>query len=156
MNTIVVIGIILLVVGFVLVGIEMVIPGFGAPGISGIVCLVAGIFMTADSVETGIFITVVVIVILGILMTIIMGFLSQRKSPIILEADVRAGATISPSDLSYLLNKEGTALTDLKPAGKGNFEGIELDVFSEGQYLKKGTPIIISKISQSRLMVKER
>lgn len=153
-----IIGIILLIAGFVLVGIELVVPGFGAPGISGIICLVAGVFLTADTVETGIFITVVVIVLLGILMTIIMGFLSQKKfkSPIILDDDLKAGAPISSSDLEYLLHKEGIASTDLKPAGKGGFEGIELDIFSEGPYIKKGSPIVISRISQNRLMVKEK
>ena len=158
MDTIMIIGIILLIAGFVLVGIEMVVPGFGAPGISGIICLVAGVFLTADSVESGIFITVVVIVVLGILMTIIMGFLSQKKfkSPIVLDEDLKAGVPINSSDLDYLLRKEGTASTDLKPAGKGDFEGIELDIFSEGPYIKKGSPVVISRINQNRLMVRER
>ena len=158
MNTVMVIGIILLIAGFVLVGIEMVVPGFGAPGISGIICLVAGVFLTADTIEEGIFITVVVIVILGILMTVIMGFLSQKKfrSPIVLDEDLKAGAPISSSDLDYLLQKEGRATTDLKPAGKGDFEGIELDIFSEGPYIKKGSPIVISRINENRLMVKEK
>lgn len=158
MDTIMIAGIILLIVGFVLVGIEMVVPGFGAPGISGIICLVAGIFMTSDTIETGILITVVVIVILGVLMTVILGFLSQKKFrfPIVLDEDVKAGAPITALDLDYLLNKEGTASTDLKPAGRGNFEGIELDVFSEGQYVKKGSRIVISKINKNRLMVKEK
>ena len=49
METIVVFGIILLIAGFVLIGIELVVPGFGLPGISGIVCLVAGIFLVTDS-----------------------------------------------------------------------------------------------------------
>lgn len=153
-----VIGIILLIAGFVLVGIEMVVPGFGVPGISGIICLVAGVFLTADTIEEGIFITVVVIVILGILMTIIMGFLSQKKfrSPIVLDEDLKAGAPINSSDLDYLLQKEGRATTDLKPAGKGDFEGIELDIFSEGPYIKKGSPIVISRINENRLMVREK
>ena len=157
MNTVMVIGIIFLIAGFILVGVEMVVPGFGLPGIAGIICLVAGIFLTADSVETGILITVVVIVILGILMTIIMGFLSHKKfiSPIILDEDLKAGVPINSSDLNYLLQKEGTASTDLKPAGKGDFEGIEFDIFSEGPYIKKGSPIVISRISQNRLMVRE-
>ena len=100
----------------------------------------------------------VVIVILGILMTIIMGFLSQKKfrSPIVLDEDLKAGAPISSSDLDYLLQKEGRATTDLKPAGKGDFEGIELDIFSEGPYIKKGSPIVISRINENRLMVKEK
>ena len=158
MDVVMIIGLILLIAGFVLAGIEMVVPGFGAPGICGIICLVAGVFLTADSVEAGIFITVVVIVILGILMRVIMGFLSQKKfkSPIVLDEDLKAGVPISSSDLEYLIRKEGKASTDLKPAGKGNFEGIELDIFSEGPYIKKGTSIVISRINENRLMVKEK
>ncbi|MDE6972133.1 MAG: serine protease [Lachnospiraceae bacterium] len=158
MDAVMIIGLILLIAGFVLAGIEMVVPGFGAPGICGIICLVAGVFLTADSVEAGIFITVVVIVILGILMTVIMGFLSQKKfrSPIVLDEDLKAGVPINSSDLEYLIWKEGKASTDLKPAGKGNFEGIELDIFSEGPYIKKGTSIVISRINENRLMVKEK
>ena len=158
MDVVMIIGLILLIAGFVLAGIEMVVPGFGAPGICGIICLVAGVFLTADSVEAGIFITVVVIVILGILMTVIMGFLSQKKfkSPIVSDEDLKAGVPISSSDLEYLIRKEGKASTDLKPAGKGNFEGIELDIFSEGPYIKKGTSIVISRINENRLMVKEK
>ena len=157
MSTIMVIGIILLIAGFIMVGVEMTVPGFGVPGITGIICLIAGVILTADSVETGIFITVVVIVILGILMAIIMGFLSQKifKSPVILDEDLKAGALINSSDLNYLLQKEGKASTDLRPAGKGDFEGIELDIFSEGPYIRKGSPIVISRISQNRLMVRE-
>ena len=157
MDTVMMIGILFIIAGFILIGVEMVVPGFGVPGISGIVCLMAGIFLTADSIEQGVLITVVVIVALGILMTIIMGFLSQKKfkSPIILDTDVKAGVPIDSSDLTYLLGKEGVAATDLKPAGKGDFEGVELDIFSEGQYIKKGTRIVISKVNQKKLMVKE-
>ena len=149
MDVVMIIGLILLIAGFVLAGIEMVVPGFGAPGICGIICLVAGVFLTADSVEAGIFITVVVIVILGILMTVIMGFLSQKKfrSPIVLDEDLKAGVPINSSDLEYLIRKEGKASTDLKPAGKGNFEGIELDIFSEGPYIKNANSIVIRRIN---------
>lgn len=152
-------GIILLISGFVLIGIEMVLPGFGAPGISGIVCLIMGIFLTADTLEEGITITVIVIVILGILMTIMMGLLSQRKfkSPIILDEEVTgADSHINHSDLEYLLHKEGVAVTDLRPAGKGDFEGIVFDIFSEGAYIEKGSPIIICKVNKNQLLVRRK
>ena len=51
-------GILLLVAGFVLVAVEMVMPGFSAPGVSGIVCLVLGVFALADSVMEGAVITI--------------------------------------------------------------------------------------------------
>ncbi|MCM1542294.1 MAG: serine protease [Blautia sp.] len=157
MDTLVWIGIVLLVAGFVLIGIEMAAPGFGAPGIAGIICLVAGVFLVTDSLEEGILVTVVVIVILGILMAVIMGLMHYRKfrSPIILDTALHSeGAALGASDLDYLLDREGIAATNLRPAGKGDFDGIELDVVSEGVYIEKGSPIVIHRISSNRLVVK--
>ena len=157
MEIIVWVGVALLIAGFVLVAIELVVPGFGAPGIAGIICLVAGVILTTDSLEEGIFVTVVVIVVLGILMAVIMGLMHYRKfkSPIILETEVRSeNDYLEASDLNYLLGREGVATTDLRPSGKGNFDGIELDIISEGSYIKKGSRIVINKISANRLTVK--
>ena len=157
METLTIIGIILLVAGFVLVGVELVVPGFGLPGISGIVCLIAGVFFVADSIEEGVLITVVVIVVLGILMTIIMGLLAKRKlrSPIILDTDVKAqDAYLNSSDLEYLVHRQGIAVTNLRPAGKGNFDGIDLDIISDDGYIERGTPVVIDRVSGKRLIVK--
>ena len=157
METLTIIGIILLVAGFVLIGVEMVVPGFGLPGISGIVCLIAGIFFVADSIEEGILITVVVIVVLGILMTVIMGLLAKRrlKSPIILDTDVKAeDAYLNSADLEYLVHRQGITVTNLRPAGKGNFDGLDLDIISDNGYIERGTPVVIDRISEKRLIVK--
>ena len=157
METLTIIGIILLVAGFVLIGVELVVPGFGLPGISGIVCLIAGVFFVADSIEEGILITVVVIVVLGILMTIIMGLLTKRKlkSPIILDTDVKAeDSYLNSSDLEYLVHRQGITVTNLRPAGKGNFDGIDLDIVSDNGYIERGTPVVIDRISEKRLIVK--
>lgn len=158
METLTIIGIILLVAGFVLASVELTLPGFGIPGISSIVCLIAGIIFIADTVEEGILITVVVIVVLGILMTIIMGLLAKRKlkSPIILDTDVKAeDSYLNSSDLEYLIHREGVAVTDLRPAGRGNFDGIDLDISSSGSYIERGTPVVIDRVSEKRLIVKK-
>ena len=157
MGILTIIGIILLVAGFVLVGVELVVPGFGLPGISAIVCLIAGIFFVADSIEEGILITVVVIVVLGILMTIILGLLAKRrlKSPIILDTDVKAeDSYLNSSDLEYLVHRKGITVTNMRPAGRGNFDGIDLDIISDDGYIERGTPVVIDRISEKRLIVK--
>ena len=157
MEALTIIGIILLVAGFVLAAVELTMPGFGLPGISSIVCLIIGIIFMADTFEEGILITVVVIVVLGILMTIIMGLLAKRKlkPPIILDTDVKAeDSYLNSSDLEYIVHREGIAVTDLRPAGRGNFDGIDLDISSDGSYIERGTPVVIDRISEKRLIVK--
>ena len=157
MEVLTILGMILLVAGFVLAAVELTMPGFGIPGISAIVCLIAGILFIADTFEEGILIMVVVIVVLGILLTIIMGLLTKRKikSPIILDTDVKAeDSYLNSSDLEYLVHREGVAVTDLRPAGRGNFDGIDLDISSDGSYIERGTPVVIDRVSEKRLIVK--
>ena len=154
-----IIGIILLLVGFILVGIEMTIPGFGLPGVSGIVCLIVGIILTAKNVSVGIVMAIVVIVILGIMLAVIMTILSSKKmkSPIVLREDVKGEqGFLNSSDLEYLIGREGNATTDLRPAGKGNFDGIEFDILSNGNFIKKGKHIIISRVKDNKLIVEEK
>ena len=158
MTTFEIIGVILLISGFVLVGIEMAMPGFGLPGISGIVSLVIGIILTADSVSSGIIMAIIVIVILGIMLAVAMALLGSKKmkSPMVLREDVKGEqGFLESSDLEYLVGKEGVAATDLRPAGKGNFDGIEFDILSGGSYINKGNKIRIIKVKDNKLVVSE-
>ena len=147
-------GLLLFIVGFILVGIELVVPGFGFPGISGIVCLVAGILLTAKDVEQGLTIIVIVVVILAVMLTVVMMVLKRVKSPIVLEEKLQQEhGFLNDSDLEYLVGKEGVTTTDLKPSGKCRVEGVEFDVRSEGICLKKGTKVRISRIHEKNIMV---
>lgn len=152
------IGILLLIAGFVLVIVEMILPGFGAPGIIGSICLVAGIILTADTIEAGITLTVVVIVVLALAFTIILALIHMRKikSPIVLQEEMKAEkGYLSTSDLEYLVGKEGIASTDLRPSGKCNIDGVEFDVRSEGKFVTEGQKIRITRVQGNTLIIKE-
>lgn len=152
-----ILAIVLFIVGFILVGIEMVTPGLHAPGIIGTTSLIIGVFLVSDSVVEGAVITIFVLAVLGIMLSIILGMLSKGKlkSPIILKDEQnKHKGYISSSDLNYLLGKRGVAITDLRPSGTGCFEEIEFDVISEGKYIPKGTQLVIYKVQGSKLIVK--
>jgi membrane-bound ClpP family serine protease len=154
---VVILAIILFIAGFVLIGIEMVLPGFSVPGISGIVCLLVGIFIVSDTLVEGAIITIIVLALIGAMLAIILGLLSKSKlkSPIILKDEQKKDkGYISSNDLKYLLGKHGVALTDLRPTGTGDFDGINFDVISEGSYLLKDTKLVIYKVQGSKIIVK--
>lgn len=158
MDGIMIFGIVLLIAGFVLVGTEMILPGFGLPGISGGICLIAGIIMTADSLESGLTITVIVVVLLALMFTVILALFHMKKvkPPIILQEELKADkGYLSTSDLDYLIGKAGQASTDLRPAGKCNIEGVEFDVRSEGKFVAKGQNVRIIRIQGNTLIIKE-
>lgn len=151
-------GIVLMIIGFILVGIEMVLPGFSFPGIGGIACLVTSIFLTSKTIEQGIILTIIVIALLGIMLATILWLLSKgkiSKSIVLTEELNKEKGYISSNDLNYLLDKKGVANTDLRPTGIGDFDGITFDVISGGNYILKGTPIVIKEVQGSKIMVKE-
>lgn len=156
MDTLVVLGILLLIAGFILVGIEVVVPGFGLPGISGIACLIGGVLLTAKTVEQGLTITMIVVVLLAVMLTVILLILKRVRPPFVLQDELKAGqGYLNASDLEYLVGKEGIASTDLKPAGKCDIEGVEFDVRAEGRYVEKGTKVCINRIHENTIMIKE-
>lgn len=159
MNAMLIFGIILILAGFVFIGIETVIPGFGAPGIAGICCIIAGISLAADSIVQAVIIGAVVLVLIGILVFILITLLSKGKlkSPLVLnESQDKEAGYISSGDLKYLIGKSGITTTDLRPAGKAQIEGVEFDVISEGKYISNNTKVEIYKISNSSLVVREK
>ncbi|MBQ8231857.1 MAG: serine protease [Lachnospiraceae bacterium] len=152
-----VIAIILFIAGFALLAVEVAVPGFGVPGISGIICLVVGIFVASDSFQEGVIITLIILALLGVMCVVLLRLISsgKLKSPIVLkEEQTRAEGYLSSNDLQYLLGRKGIATTDLRPSGIGEFDGVSFDVISEGTYITRGTPLIISKVQGAKLIVK--
>jgi membrane-bound ClpP family serine protease len=147
-----------LIAGFILAGVELVLPGFSLPGISSILALICGVFLLADSVMEGIWITLIVVALLGIGLAVLLYLLSKGKfrSPLILEEEQkRTEGYLSSSDLEYLLGKQGKALTDLRPAGTARIDGVNFDVISEGNYILAGTELVIIRVEGAKLIVRE-
>lgn len=144
-------ALLLLIAGIILIIIEVFIPGFGFFGISGVIALVIGIFFMASSIEQAVLILMVTIITLTILGSILIKLLINKKikSPIILYESLEEDT----SDMAYLIGKKGIALTALRPAGKGDFDGVILDVMSGGMFIEKGNPIEVERIDGNKIIV---
>ena len=155
MEAIQILGIVVLIIGIVLIGVEFFLPGFGVPGVSGIICTVTGIFLTGRDMSERIMVGVIAIVIIAIVLVVsIIVFNSKKiKSPIKLETDLQGkNLFIEEKDMEYLLGKKGVAITDLRPSGKGEFDGVKLDVITTG-YIKMGTDLTITAIKNNKIFV---
>lgn len=150
------IGVGLMILGFILVGIEMVTPGFSIPGIGGGICLITSIILLTDTVEQVIFLALILLLVLGIMLAVILTLLSKGKLSrnfVLTESLNKESGYTSSEDLQALLGKKGVALTDLRPSGIGMFEGAQVDVLSEGSYIQKGTAIVIKKVEGAKVIV---
>lgn len=146
-----------IVIGLILVVIEMHIPGFGAPGITGIILLAVGVILYAQSPLQALILVVIILAVLGVALTLVLhsaskGHLSKH---LVLNSALGDGAGFSDvGDLSYFVGSEGKTLTVLRPSGMADFSGVKLDVVSEGEFIPKGSIIVISKVEGNRIVVK--
>lgn len=152
-----VLTVLLLIIGFGLVFLEMHIPGFGVPGISGAICLILAVVLTAQNFAQGLVMTLAIVTVLGIMLGVVLTFFAKGKlfKPLVLsDEQKKEHGYISSSDLDYLLGKKGIAVTDLRPAGSVDIDGVKFDVISDGEYISRGTKVEIFKVSGVKLLVK--
>jgi membrane-bound ClpP family serine protease len=144
--------------GFFLVIVEMFHPGFGVPGIFGGILLIAGVALTATSVIEVLIMLVFIISVLGVMLTIVLrsatkGRLSKRL--ILRETQKKEAGYIGTEDLKYFVGQKGVTITILRPAGTADFNGIKLDVVSEGEFISKDRKVEIIKVEGRRIVVRE-
>ena len=158
--------IVCLVVGVALLAIEVIQPGFGVFGISGIALLVVGIILRAvfhksdDNVLMQAFQFVlldVLIVALGVVIFIVIqkaGLL--KKTPFFLSGTaVDEKHSDGTKDYSALVGKEGTSVTVLRPSGKAEIEGAVYDVESANFLVEKGEKIVVVATEGGVIKVKK-
>ena len=170
-----ILGGMLFLLGLVLILVEVfVIPGFGAPGILGILFMLAGIGIgTLDKVpQTGDewteFGGKVGQYLLALIGAIILAFTLARFLPNIPFANRlmlappgdRPGADPA-ADLpgaalaAALLGAVGTAATTLRPAGMAQFGDQYVDVITEGGFIAAGARVQVIEVEGTRIVVRE-
>ncbi|MHC1682683.1 MAG: NfeD family protein [Clostridiaceae bacterium] len=153
-----VLTVLLLVIGFGLVFLEMHIPGIGVPGVLGSICLILAVVLTAQNFAQALVMALAILAILGTMIGVVLTWFTKGKlfKPLILsEEQKKEHGYISSSDLEYLLGKRGIAITDLRPSGSVDIDGVKFDVISDGEYISNGTNVEIFEVSGVKLLVKK-
>ena len=155
---------ILLAAGVVLLLVEaFVIPGFGVAGVLGLLAMAGAIvlsllgsFPTTGDVLVALNIVAGSVIAVGVLGWLILRRIphDRRASRLILSSDTsRDAGYLSAPVRPELVGVEGVALTDLRPAGTGEFGDERVDVVSEGPFVPAGTPIRIVRAEGYRHVV---
>jgi membrane-bound serine protease (ClpP class) len=154
--------------GAVLLGAELlIIPGFGVAGILGIVALGVGVFMSflgsypspADMwrAATAVLTSMVFIAVgAGVMIALLPGLPIWSRLNLRTRLDDRSEPTSPPEAraASPWLGSQGFTLTPLRPAGTGLFQGVRLDIISEGDYVPANTPVTIVQVEGNRIVVR--
>ncbi|MCX7750243.1 MAG: hypothetical protein N2320_01550 [Candidatus Bipolaricaulota bacterium] len=155
--------IVLLGAGIVALVLEVFVftaTDFGLAGIAGLVLIGLGLYrgMTGPFTSPAQATTALAVVTVALLGTIVASAVILTRLP---RSRLRLGGTIlqeairgRATEPSVGVGRTGVALTDLHPAGSARFDGERVDVVADGEFIPKGTPIVIVRDEGYRKVVR--
>ena len=148
--------IICVLAGVILLIVEAFMPGFGVPGISGIILLLAGVAMTwyEYGAMVGLGTTVAVLALVGVAISV---SLKSASSGRLSNSDLILNDTETPpsenADMQLLVGKEGVVKNTLRPVGTAEFDCGKLHVTSDGEYVSEGQKVRIVRVEGTQIFV---
>ena len=145
--------------GVVLLIVEVFMPGFGLPGISGIILEGAAIVLTYlwHGGLAALGVTVLILAIVAVAISLALRSANRgrlSKSNIILkEAETAENgySATSAADMQVFVGRKGVTSTPLRPTGLAEFDGVRLNVASQGDFIPKDTPVIVDHVEGASL-----
>ena len=151
-----------LVIGLVLLAIEIFIPGFGVCGITGLVLIVFSIvFRTITSGNLWHLLLLIVLTMLVAGLSVLIAIKSARfgllsKSPIVQnETAIPTDYASNEKNYGFLMNKVGVTKTTCKPAGKMEYDKIEYQVITNGDYIDAEEKVRVIEVDGSTIVVRK-
>lgn len=148
----------LFVLGAMALFIELIIPGFGVFGISGIIMCILGLLFSAESIgefafQAG-FALVVCIILVPIFIKVfgklkIFDRIANKE-----EQNVSDGYVINQAS-DDIIGKEALVVTELRPIGIVELEGKRMDAFSNEGYIAKGVKVEVTGKKSSSVVVRK-
>lgn len=163
-----IIEIVIFIIGVILLVVEIfVIPGFGIFGAVGIILMIGALFLGLISdfplvdwsmIQMATIQLALSFIFAIIIIYILLKFLpkSQIWNKLVLNRNIdeQSGYT-SEVKTKELVGKKGKALTDLRPSGSAIIENSRIDVVTNGEYIIKGTKIIVIDEEGSKVVVEK-
>jgi len=148
----------LIIVGILLIIVEIfLIPGFGFAGVIGLIMMIGGAFLVADTLAEGFIYLLITLMVVALLIFIgvktgkikkLWGKISLKE-----KQDSNEGYVAPKLEYSSYLGKTGTALTLLRPAGSALIDGERVDVVTDGSFISKNSRIKVIAVEGTRIIV---
>ena len=148
------------VFGLGLLIVEVFLPGFGLPGISGIMLEIAAIVLTYMNHGglAALGVTLMILAVIAVAISLALRSVNKgklSKSPVILTDTANtADGYVANADMDVFLGREGVTTTVLRPSGLAEFDGVKLNVVSDGEYVAKDVTVRVDRVEGARVVVR--
>jgi len=145
----------LLLVGFLLIGTEIFLPG-GILGIFGSVAwLAAAIIGWRNFPEPWNVLSAMALFLAGVVTFVVwIKYFPKSRMGKILSLNASTKDYKSHSEIStFSVDTTGEAVSTLRPSGIARFDGRRIDVVADGEWIEAGQPVKISSTSDGHISV---
>lgn len=144
----------LLVIGFLLVGVEVaILPGFGLPGLLGVASLAGGSFYLWQAAGPLIG-TLGILASLGASVALAIGFARSRTGRSLVLEDEVGGVAAPAEALGGCVGQIGRVVSALRPSGVVSVDGDRFDaILQDGSWLEPGAAVLVVGQEHGQLLV---
>ncbi|MBA3014337.1 MAG: serine protease [Proteobacteria bacterium] len=152
------IPIILQLVGVAVVIAEIILPSAGLLTVLALSIFGYSLYLVFQEISPVAGIVFVAADIIMIPTLVVIGIKMLARSPVTLHTELssKQGVTSQSSELDRYLGQEGRALTDLRPAGMAQIMDKRVDVVTRGEYIERGTDLIVLAVTANQIVVRKR
>ena len=149
------------IAGMALVVLEVYIPGFGLPGISGAALILIAVIVTWVKYEAlaALGVTVIIGAVLALIIVTALRSTDRGKLFKKLSLEETVGTEEGEeeaSGLRALVGRTGITSTILRPVGAAEIDGTRMDVTAESGFIEQGRNVIVARVEGTRVIVNER
>jgi len=147
---------VLQVLAVVVVIAEIIIPSGGVLTITAGGLLIYSLYVAFVKISAVAGVWVIVADSFTIPVAVIIGIKLLARSPATLRKSLsrESGVQSQPEELAWYAGMDGTAATDLRPAGKALIGGRRIDVVTRGDYIEAGVAVAVDAVEGNQVIVK--
>ncbi|MBF0780491.1 MULTISPECIES: NfeD family protein [unclassified Granulicatella] len=152
------IHVIILILGFALMGLELVVPSFGAIGIVGMLMIGLGLYSSSINPSITLFnMSIASVIALTIVLILVKcGYKLQFARGLVLHSRLSSDKGYQAHQKNYLsfIQQKGVSLTSLRPVGKAKINGDEIEVITSGEMIDANEAIVVYKVEGNKILVR--
>lgn len=152
-------SVVLFIAGIAMLVAEAAAPGFGVFGTLGIAGVVLSIVMASSSLTQALAYMLVAIVLTVAVVALIFKKLPKRKlaKTLLLDTNLSKESGFIPAkEMLEYIDREGRAVSFLRPSGKIEIDNEILDAVSDGEFIQKDELVKVIRVEGSKIVVRKK
>ncbi len=147
--------ILLQVLGILVVVAEIFIPSLGVLMAIALGLLLYSIYLVFTTISSFAGMVFLGMDLLAVPFLLILGMKILAVSPLSLKNRLSSKDGVVTASPKEYMNKQGHAVSDLRPSGIALIEGKRVDVVTDGDYIEATTPVIVTGITGNQIIVEK-